>query len=104
MQKVATLTKCTHCFKSLGISSKMEIYRFLAKHGKAGVSQIVDVVGLKQPTVSYHLKEMKENGLLYSQKVGKEVLYGVNSECPHYELTCVLHNVHFPLKEQYAEN
>jgi len=47
---------------------------------------------------------MKENGLLYSQKVGKEVLYGVNSECPHYELTCVLHNVHFPLKEQYAGN
>jgi ArsR family transcriptional regulator len=60
----------------------MKIYKFLKENGKSTVSSIVDILELTQPTVSYHLKEMKDAGLLNSSKSGKEVFYSVNQKCP----------------------
>ena len=73
----------------------MEIYKFLREHGKKTVSDVVEVVGLTQPTVSYHLKSMKESGLLLSERAGKEVYYYINEECPTSGKSCVLHSVDF---------
>jgi DNA-binding transcriptional ArsR family regulator len=76
----------------------MSIYNYLNKDGKeASVSEIVEYVGLTQPTVSYHLKEMKHAGLLHSKKDGKEVFYSINRTCPHHnDRDCVLHDLKFP--------
>ena len=86
---------CTHCFKTLGVDSRMEIYDHLFNHGKAGVTELVTLTGLKQPTVSYHLKEMKNAGLLISEKAGREVYYAVAHICPHYQKECILSSVKF---------
>lgn len=83
-------TPCTKCFESLGVGSRMRIYKFLKKNGKSSVSAVVDVAKLTQPTVSYHLKEMKNAGLLNSSKVGKEVFYSVNEGCPSNTIGCFL--------------
>lgn len=91
-----TTIKCAHCFKSLGVASRIEIYNFLVKKGKATVSEVVNFIKLKQPTISYHLKEMKENGLLESEKKGKEVFYSVTAECPHFDEPCVISQLNFP--------
>jgi len=88
-------TPCTKCFGSLGIESRMKIYKFLKKNGKSTVSAVVDVVGLTQPTVSYHLKEMKDAGLLTGSKSGKEVYYSVNKSCPSNILGCFLAQANF---------
>ena len=87
---------CINCFNSLGVPSRMQIYKFLRKEGKGTVSSIVKEVGLKQPTISYHLKGMKEAGLLRSEKTGKEVFYSVNEACPVYVRQCALAGVKFP--------
>ena len=94
----ARVVRCTHCFKSVSVPSRMTIYNFLnADEKEATVGEIVEHVGLTQPTVSYHLKEMKHSGLLNSKKVGKEVIYSINRSCPHHnEHECVLHNLKFP--------
>ena len=68
----------------------MKIYKFLKKNGKSTVSAVVDVAKLTQPTVSYHLKEMKNAGLLKSSKIGKEVFYSVNEGCPSNMVGCFL--------------
>lgn len=73
----------------------MEIYKFLREKGKKTVSEVVEVVGLTQPTVSYHLKSMKEAGILLSERAGKEVYYYVNEECPNSGHACVLKGVDF---------
>lgn len=78
---------CSNCFRSLGVPSRMKIYTFLKDKKAATVSEIVEVVGLKQPTVSYHLKEMEEAGLLESKKVGKEVYYKIGGSCSNCVLT-----------------
>ena len=91
-----TVVKCTHCFKSVSVPARMVIYNYLKKKGHATVGEIVGQVSLTQPTVSYHLKEMKHSGLLRSKKVGKEVHYALNVECPHIEQKCILEGLEFP--------
>jgi ArsR family transcriptional regulator len=81
---------CSHCFKSLGIESRVKIYTFLREKGKSTVNDIVNVLDLTQPTVSYHLKEMKDAGLLTSDKQGKSVFYSVNCHCPETKKSCFL--------------
>ena len=68
----------------------MKIYEFLEVHKKASVNEVVPVVGLKQPTVSYHLREMENYGLLKSEKSGKEVFYRLSHVCPADNSKCVL--------------
>jgi len=86
---------CAECFKALGVPSRLKIYKFLAEHGKSMVTEVVDVVKLTQPTVSYHLKEMKDLGLLASEKVGKEVYYRINPICHTFGKGCLLNNLKF---------
>lgn len=86
---------CVVCFNNLGIDSRMEIYKFLRENGKKTVSEVVDIVKLTQPTVSYHLKSMREAGILISERVGKEVYYFINEACPSNGHDCVLKNVDF---------
>jgi ArsR family transcriptional regulator, arsenate/arsenite/antimonite-responsive transcriptional repressor len=86
---------CSMCFKALGVPSRLKIYKYLAENGKSTVSDVVKVVKLTQPTVSYHLKEMKELGLLANSRVGKEVYYRVNPICHTFGDDCLLNNLKF---------
>ncbi len=91
------VVKCTNCFKSVSVPSRMVIYNFLNKNkAEATVGEIVEQVSLTQPTVSYHLKEMKHSGLLISRKEGKEVYYSISRDCPHHNKECILHSLEFP--------
>ena len=87
---------CTGCFKSLGVPSRMQIYKILKENNKIPVTKIAEIVDLTQPTVSYHLKEMEESGLLKRIKKGKEVFYELNTECPNYESDSFLNKLNFP--------
>ncbi len=68
----------------------MQIFDFLERNHKANVSDVVAAVKLRQPTISYHLKEMARSGLLRSEKIGKEVYYSISFTCPHDGQKCVL--------------
>ena len=74
----------------------MNIYKYLRQHGKSTVSAIVDFIKLTQPTVSYHLAEMKNSGILDAERVGKEVYYKISDKCKIFQQDCVLKEVHFP--------
>ncbi len=87
---------CTHCFSTLGVGSRMKIYKYLREKGRNTVSSLVSVVGLTQPTVSYHLKEMRDAGLLESEKLGKEVYYDVSKKCPAHSNACILSTITIP--------
>ena len=97
-----SVVKCTSCFKSVSVPSRMVIYNYLTKVGDATVGELVKQVELSQPTVSYHLKEMKHSGLLTNKKIGKEVHYSINKKCPHQGNECILHGLEFP--ESREEN
>ncbi len=72
----------------------MKLYLHLEKVGEATVTQLVNGSGLKQPTVSYHLKEMEHGGVLSSRKEGKEVYYKIANACPHDSKQCVITGIY----------
>ncbi|GCB52277.1 helix-turn-helix transcriptional regulator [Streptomyces sp. NL15-2K] len=65
-------------FKALGDPVRLRLFSAVASHagGEACVCDISDV-GVSQPTVSHHLKKLKEAGLLTSERRGTWVYYKV---------------------------
>ncbi|WP_181765294.1 ArsR/SmtB family transcription factor [Streptomyces albidus (ex Kaewkla and Franco 2022)] len=65
-------------FKALGDPIRLRLFSQIAAHadGEACVCDISDV-GVSQPTVSHHLKKLREAGLLTSERRGTWVYYRV---------------------------
>ncbi|RKE17093.1 helix-turn-helix transcriptional regulator [Streptomyces sp. TLI_171] len=65
-------------FKALGDPVRLRLFSKVASHegGEACVCDIQDV-GVSQPTVSHHLKKLREAGLLTSERRGTWVYYRV---------------------------
>jgi ArsR family transcriptional regulator len=65
-------------FKALGDPIRLRLFSAVASHarGEACVCDISDV-GVSQPTVSHHLKKLREAGLLTSERRGTWVFYRV---------------------------
>ncbi|WP_351236818.1 metalloregulator ArsR/SmtB family transcription factor [Streptomyces sp. NPDC002133] len=70
-------------FKALGDPVRLRLFSLVAAHegGEACVCDISDV-GVSQPTVSHHLKKLKEAGLLTSERRGTWVYYRVEPSVP----------------------
>ncbi|WP_129843548.1 metalloregulator ArsR/SmtB family transcription factor [Streptomyces sp. RFCAC02] len=65
-------------FKALSDPVRLRLFSKVASHpgGEACVCDIQDV-GVSQPTVSHHLKKLREAGLLTSERRGTWVYYAV---------------------------
>ncbi|CAM5469895.1 Winged helix-turn-helix transcriptional regulator OS=Streptomyces tendae OX=1932 GN=GUR47_18340 PE=4 SV=1 [Streptomyces tendae] len=65
-------------FKALSDPVRLRLFSKVASHpgGEACVCDIADV-GVSQPTVSHHLKKLREAGLLTSERRGTWVYYRV---------------------------
>ncbi|WP_230193480.1 ArsR/SmtB family transcription factor [Streptomyces coriariae] len=66
-------------FKALGDPVRLRLFSKVASHpdNEACVCDIADV-GVSQPTVSHHLRKLKEAGLLVSERRGTWVYYSVD--------------------------
>jgi ArsR family transcriptional regulator len=69
-------------FKALADPVRLRVLSFIAAQpaGEACVCHVVGPVGLSQPTVSHHLKLLREAGLLERDKRGAWVYYRVIPE------------------------
>lgn len=86
---------CSHCFSNLATPSRMKIFLFLKENGPQIVSKIVEKTSLSQPTISYHLKNMQKSGLLSKKRIGKEICYEINNNCPDSHEVCVIKQMNF---------
>lgn len=67
-------------FKVLGNPGRLAILEFLVKQTNCICGDIVSEIGLAQPTISLHLKELKNAGLVQGTISGKNVCYCINRE------------------------
>ncbi|MET9322389.1 metalloregulator ArsR/SmtB family transcription factor [Streptomyces sp. NPDC003038] len=74
----ADAEKMAVMFKALADPVRLRLFSKVASHagGEACVCDIADV-GVSQPTVSHHLKKLREAGLLTSERRGTWVYYKV---------------------------
>ena len=67
--------------KALGDPIRMQLVDVLRKHaGKVCVCELVPLFALSQPTVSHHLKVLREAGIVGSERQGLWAYYYVNPE------------------------
>lgn len=67
--------------KALGDPIRMQLVDVLRKHaGKVCVCELVPLFDLSQPTISHHLKVLREAGVVGSEREGLWAYYYVNPE------------------------
>ena len=64
-------------FNAIAEPRRRDILNFIAMQERS-VSEIVDALEMEQPSVSKHLKVLKEVGLVDVRREGRQMLYRVN--------------------------
>lgn len=67
-------------FKAFGHPARVAIIQHLFKINTCVCRDLVDVIGLAQPTISQHLKELKKLGLIQGTIEGTSVCYCINQD------------------------
>lgn len=74
IKKIEDFYNIAEVFKQLGDSTRVRIFWMLC-HCEECVVNISTMLGMSSPAVSHHLKPLRNNGLIVSRRVGKEVYY-----------------------------
>ena len=64
--------------KALGHPARIAILQYLIKINSCICGDLVDEIGLAQPTISQHLKELKNAGLIKGNIEGTSVCYCID--------------------------
>jgi len=77
----AAAERLARIFKALGDPTRVRLVSLIAAHADADaeacVCDLTDPVGLSQPTVSHHLKQLVDAGLLTREQRGRWSFYHV---------------------------
>lgn len=65
-------------FKALGDETRLRIVSMLAA-GKTCACKLLEAFNFTQPTLSYHMKQLVDSGLVNAEKDGKWVHYSINA-------------------------
>lgn len=66
--------------KVLAHPARVAILQHISKQENCICNDLVDVIGLSQPTISQHLSEIKKIGLLKGTYKGKNLCYCIHQE------------------------
>jgi predicted transcriptional regulator len=77
---------CSDCFKVVGVESRYKLVCLLGK-SKNGmtVTELTNELGLKQPTVTHHLKTLKSVDAVTSTPRGREQIYALDRSAHCFE-------------------
>jgi DNA-binding transcriptional ArsR family regulator len=74
---MARAATTSDAFNAVAEPRRRDILNYIAMQERS-VSEIVDALELEQPSVSKHLKVLKEVGLVDVRREGRQMLYRVN--------------------------
>jgi ArsR family transcriptional regulator len=79
---LATAESLAHVFKALGDPTRVRLLSLIAaaEDGEACLCDLIEPVGLSQPTVSHHMKLLVDAGLVHREQRGKWAYYRVVNE------------------------
>ncbi|MCB0373435.1 MAG: winged helix-turn-helix transcriptional regulator [Muricauda sp.] len=66
--------------KVLAHPARVAILEYISRQDACICTDLVDIIGLSQPTISQHLNEIKKIGLLKGNYEGKNLCYCINQE------------------------
>jgi ArsR family transcriptional regulator len=74
------LDEAAATFKALSDPTRLRILKAISAMNELCECNIVPSFGLSQPTISYHLKILREAGLVRSERRGQWVYHSVNNK------------------------
>jgi DNA-binding transcriptional ArsR family regulator len=88
MWLMARAATTSDAFNAVAEPRRREILNYLALQERP-VGEIVDSLGLEQPSVSKHLRVLRDVGLVHVRRDGRRMLYRINAEAlrPLHEWT-----------------
>lgn len=71
------LTEAAATLSALAQPSRLEVFRLLVKYGEQGIcaGDISKQLNIPKPTLSFHLKELSQAGLIISERNGRSIIY-----------------------------
>lgn len=68
-------------FLALGQESRLNVYRLIVQKGDQGLmpSQIHEMLGIPNATLSFHLKELYQASLIAVERQGRNLIYRPNA-------------------------
>jgi len=69
-----------HQLKALADPARLQLLSIVLASGSACICDLIEPVGLSQPTVSHHMRVLVDAGLLTREKRGKWVHFSVNAQ------------------------
>jgi DNA-binding transcriptional ArsR family regulator len=85
---MARAATTSDAFNAVAEPRRRDILNYLALQERA-VGDIVASLGLEQPSVSKHLRVLKDVGLVCARREGRQMFYGINADAirPLHEWT-----------------
>lgn len=78
--------KCFYCFRTISCQNRFKIFQYLQKKPRSTISKLVKLTGLRQPTVTFHINALCEEGLVKKSKAGRNVLCQTCQKCDNCPL------------------
>ncbi|CUS97790.1 ArsR/SmtB family transcription factor [Candidatus Chrysopegis kryptomonas] len=72
--------KVSKVAKALSDETRCKIFELIARSKEISCKEITEKIGLRQPTISHHLKTLQESGLVNVRKEGQFHYFSVNKE------------------------
>lgn len=72
-----TFRACEGLFHALGDPARQRIVLLLAEHERLNVNQITELMHLARPSISHHLKVLKDAGLVSLARESRENFYSL---------------------------
>jgi ArsR family transcriptional regulator len=72
-----TFRACESLFHALGDPARQQIVLLLAEHERLNVNQITELMHLSRPSISHHLKVLKDAGMVSLARESRENFYSL---------------------------
>ena len=67
-------------FKALGDENRLRIVKHIALQGEVCACKLLDELSISQPTLSHHMKLLRDSGLVTARKEGRWMHYSLNKK------------------------
>ncbi len=93
-QTTVEIVKAAQVLKLLGDRTRLTIISVLQKQ-ESCVCELVELFDMSQPSISQHLRKLKDTGLVVEERKGQWIYYSLNRSSEFYPLIDnILQHVH----------
>lgn len=85
-QTTVDIVKAAQLLKLLGDKTRLTIISVLQKQ-ECCVCELVELFDMSQPSISQHLRKLKDAGLVVEDRKGQWIYYSLNKSSEFYPLT-----------------